>query len=304
MVDFRRATRRTSKGLMTNVKCIRCGVVNLLSNEICRACGLELSSAPPIATYSETPQYPQRRSLPTISRIGPFNGIGDVLGPSITLFTRNLWLITKLTVVIATPFEIFKALSVPELQGNMQLTFGTFALQAFTNVLIAPALIYALMKVMQTGIAPGVNESYRWGLNRLGKLSVCALASLVFESVGLALCIIPGIFLFLAFELVYPMAVLEDRSPREILKRSYRMTKGRLLSIFGATFLMSLIAGLAAAPVTMMAAWLTAGVIDAWPILVVAAIIGDILNQSGTVLSLVIYLSILRTLESRQSLIE
>jgi hypothetical protein len=44
--------------------------------------------------------------------------------------------------------------------------------------------------------------------------------------------------------------------------------------------------------------------INYWPLQVLAEIVSDILAQGATVLSLVIYLGILRTLESRQSLIE
>ena len=280
---------------MTNVECTRCGVVNVLSNEMCTACGLELSLVEP-------PQY--SRTSNSLTSIGPFNGIGDVIGPSFLIFSKNVWLITKLVLVIVTPFEIFKALSVRELTTNWQLTVGTFALQAFCNVLIAPALIYALMKVMQTGIAPGINESYRWGLSKLGKLSLCALMAVALELAGTALCVIPGIFAYVVFQLVYPIAILEDGSPTEILNRSYTLTKGFRWSILGAIFVTGLIISLAGASITIAAMALVINGINFWPVQAVAAIISDILSQGATVLSLVMYLSILRTLESRQSLIE
>lgn len=294
---------------MINVKCSRCGVVNVLSNEICKACGLELSSASstPAGIY-ETPhaQYADvhRSGRPFIESIKPGVDVGAVLGSSISLFSKNIWLITKLVLVIVTPFEIFKALSIGETAGNWQLTIGTLALQIFCSVLIAPALIYALMKVMQTGTAPGINESYRWGLSKLIKLCLCTLMVSVLVTFGLVLCVIPGIFLFLAFELVYPIAVLEGGSPTKILERSYKLTKGYRWNILGATLLMSVMLAIASAPATLLVAWLAFSGVDFWPLQALAAIISDILNQGATVLSLVIYLGILRTLESRQSLIE
>ncbi len=293
-----------AKDLMINVKCTRCGVVNILSNEICKACGLELSPTSSAVTYSEPAPYRRSSTSPTISSIRPFNGVGEVLAPSITLFSRNFWVITKLVLVIVTPFEIFRALSIGETAGDWQLTLGTLALQAFCSVLIAPALIYALMKVMQTGVAPGVNESYRWGLSKLGKLLLCTLMVWVLVMFGFVLLIIPGIILFLAFNLVYPIAVLEGGSPTEILTRSYNLTKGHRWNILGATFVMSILIAFANAPGTMLAAWLVLSGFDFWPIQALVAIISDILGQAATVLSLIIYLSILRTLESRQSLIE
>jgi hypothetical protein len=290
---------------MTNVKCIRCGVVNVLSNEICRACGLELS---PSATYSEGPRtyYPEfpRSSPLLINAIKPFDGVFDALGSTITIFSKNFWLITKLVVVIVAPFEIFKAMSVGETAGNWQLGLGTFVLQIFCNVLIAPALIYALMQVMQTGVAPGINEAYRFAVSKVIKVLLCTVMMWVLVTLGFVLLVIPGIFLFLAFELVYPVAVLEGGSPTEILNRSYTLTKGYKWSILGATFLMSVMLAVASAPVTILVALLAFNGFAFWPLQIVAAIISDILGEGATILSLVIYLGILRTLESRQSLIE
>ena len=290
---------------MTNVNCIRCGVVNILSNETCRACGHELS---PSASYSETPRtyYPEfpRSSPLLINSIKPFDGVIEAVSSTVTIFSKNFWLITKLVLVIVTPFEVFKALSIGESAGNWQLTVGTMALQIFCGVLIAPALIYALMKVMQTGEAPGINESYRWGLSKLGKLLLCSVMVWVLVLLGFVLLIIPGIILYLAFELVYPIAVLEGGSATEILKRSYNLTKGHRWNILGATFLMSLLLTIASAPATMLVTWLALSGVDFWPLQALAFIISDILSQAATILSLVIYLGILRTLESRQSLIE
>jgi hypothetical protein len=228
----------------------------------------------------------------------------EALSSAITIFSKNVWLITKLVLVIVTPFEIFKALSLRAETGNWQLIVGTVALQIFCSVLIAPALIYALMKVMQTGVTPGINQSYRWGLSKLIKVCLCTLLAWVFIMFGFALFIIPGIILFLAFELVYPVAVLEDRTITGTLKRSYDLTKGHRWNILGATFLMSMLTSIAGAPVMIAVTWLTFEGLDFWPLQALAAIVSDILSQGATVLSLVIYLGILRTLESRQSLIE
>lgn len=290
---------------MTNVKCNRCGVVNVLSNEICKACGLELSSS---VTYAETPRtfYPEfpRSSPLLITSIKPFDGVMESVGSTVTIFSKNFWLITKLVLVVVTPFEIFKALSIGETAGNWQLVIGTLGLQIFCSVLIAPALIYALMKVMQTGVAPGINESYRWGISKLINLLLCTAMVAVLVSVGFALCVIPGIFLYLAFELVYPIAVLEGGSPIAILKRSYAITEGHRWNILGATFIMSVMLAVASAPLTILVAWLGLSGVNFWPLHALVAIVSDILSQGATILSLVIYLGILRTFESSKSLIE
>jgi hypothetical protein len=99
----------------------------------------------------------------TLSSIRPFHDAGDILGPTLKLFFGNLWLITKIVIVIVAPFEVFRILNLENFPDSWQLTVGVILLDHVCKVLIAPALIYALMKVMQTGVAPGINESYRWG---------------------------------------------------------------------------------------------------------------------------------------------
>jgi uncharacterized membrane protein len=159
--------------------------------------------------------------------------------------------------------------------------------------LIAPALIYALMKVMQTGTAPGVNEAYRWGLSKLGKLILCALMAWGLQLLGFVMLIIPGIILSLAFELVYPIAILENHSPKATLRRSYDLTQGHRWKILLAGIVVAFIVGVIGIPVTAL---LPADG-PVWQLNVVSAIVTDILEQATTVLSLVIYLSILRTLD-------
>ena len=103
---------------------------------------------------------------------------------------------------------------------------------------------------------------------------------------------------------MYPIAVLEGGSATEILKRSYAMTEGHRWNILGATFVMSMLVAVAGAPVTIVVMFLAFNGINYWPLQALAAIISDVLTQGATILSLVIYLGILRTLESQQSLIE
>lgn len=229
----------------------------------------------------------------TATVIGPFEGVGDVLSPTIELFKNNIWLITKVVFVIFAPFEIFKALSFGPERADWQFGMGLFGLSLLCKALVAPSLIYALVTVMRTGVAPSLSESYRWGLSRLGKLVVCALLAWVLQILGFVCLIVPGIILGLAFELVYPMAALENRSPVEILKRSYELTKGYRWKIFGAVFVLGLLCSVISIPVGFVLGMLATGGINLWPLQAAVSMVTDIIYEATTVLSLVIYFSIL-----------
>src|SRR5919106_6388121 len=185
---------------MTDVKCIRCGSLTIGTTQICKVCEIELNPIRPSSAGAVFyPAYPPGSSSNQTSvTIRPFNSIADVLGPTLLLFTNNLWLITKMAVVIAAPFEIFHALSFRDIEYDGQLAAGIYFLDLLCTIVIAPALTYALMQVMQTGIAPGINEAYRWGFSKLPKLSVCAFITWMLMGLGTLACIIPGIIIALS----------------------------------------------------------------------------------------------------------
>src|SRR5690349_6075013 len=191
---------------MTNATCIQCGTVNLVADESCTVCGSDLRPE-----ISEADRAAHRAWDPNprffTDDIPPFTGASDGIGPTFHLFRKNFWLITKIVFVIVAPFEIFKVLSLRQGAFDWQLPFGLFVMQLVCNFLVVPALFYALLKVMQTGNAPSINEAYRWSLSKLPKLALAAVASWLLTMLGFALLIIPGIILSLAFTVVYPVAV-------------------------------------------------------------------------------------------------
>src|ERR1700741_79248 len=158
---------------MTPVRCNQCGTVNLVVDEVCKVCGAELRSVTPQPETTEDEANPRV----VTDDIPPFTGASDGIGPTFHLFRKNFWLITKIVFVIVAPFEIFKVLSLRQGAFDWQLPFGLFVMQLVCNFLVVPALFYSLLKVMQTGNAPSINEAYRWSLSKLPKLAVASIIS-------------------------------------------------------------------------------------------------------------------------------
>lgn len=282
---------------MLNTNCSQCGFANQVADEVCVACGGELTLRPTFDPQNHPHEWqPLADPDQLVPGIRPF-GVGNVVGDTVSIFTKNLWLITKIVVVIVTPLQIFRALNLPETTNDWEVTMWSYLLGAAAEVLIAPALIYALMKVIQTGESPGIQESYRWGMTKLVRLSLCALAAYVLTGLGYLLCIIPGIILMLHFTVVYPVAVLEGGSVSEVLAESRDLTRGHRLEILGASIVLGLIIAIPSLVVGLAIGSL-AGVTSFSPLLVVASIAGDILGQIQTVMALVIYLGLPRNANS------
>ena len=292
---------------MTEIKCVRCGSTDLTAGGVCKFCTIEmesLSAQRGFPRWFENQSYPapiyHPKSAPTNSSINAFDGVGDVLKPTFRLFLNNFWFITSLVIVIVAPLELLKVLSIGKNDYDWQFQVGTFFLQLMSNVVIAPALIFGLMKVMQTGEAPGVNQCYRWGVGKLGKVTLAALMSMLLAGIGYLICVVPGIIVTVILALVYPLAVLEKGSAVDALVDSKELTKGHRWKIFGA--------GILVFGLVFAANWVIDGLATSFAyryfafwILPLASVVSEILNQLTTILSLVIYLSIRRTLEAEHA---
>jgi len=282
---------------MLNTYCATCGAVNHIGEEFCIGCSANLALQPTAAPFPPDDSRPAnshewqpfQNPLRSFSAIGPF-GVGNVLSSSLSIFFKNIWLVTKIVFVVVAPFEIFKAVSFAQGRQDWQTTLLTLLLGATCNVLIAPALIYTVMKVLETGRAPGVNESFRWGLTKIWSLAICAGIAWALQVLGYVLCIIPGIIVSLTLALVYPVAILEKEPAQEVLRRSSTLTRGHRLEILIAGIGLGLVVGAIGLPFGFLMAN-----VDWPPLGVVGGIIVDILEQAFTVLSLVMYLSLIHT---------
>ena len=291
---------------MTELRCIRCGALNIGQDQICKVCEFEVNPAsqlPPGSLVFAGPQTNTRAygaTGTTVDSIGPFNGITDILGPTIRLFVENFWLITKIVLVIVFPFQLLATFSTKDLINNPEPTIGLFFLDRLCQILIAPALIYSLLQVMQTGTAPGVNEAYRWGFDKIGKVAICAATSWLLQALGTMMCFVPGIIIAVMFILVGPLAVLEKSSVSEVLLDSKELTKGHRWNIFGAVLIIWLLSTFFSWPAQDAAKYLMDMNFNFWPLVLVTSILCDIIDQATTILSLVTYLSI-RALSSQRT---
>ena len=283
---------------MPNTYCVQCGAVNQIGDQDCAGCGSYLAAQPIYAASAEPTEWtaaeprewqPSHAPLTALRGIRVF-GFGHTLATTLKLFTNHLWLITKIVFLVVAPFEIFKVMSVAQAPLDWQTSSITLLLGVMCNVLIAPPLVYALVKNLETGAVPGVNESFRWGLTKIGRLAICAVISSVLQFVGYLLCIIPGIIVSLTLAVVYPVAILENESPVDVLWRSSELTRGHRWEILGVGIVLGLLTLAVIGPARLLI-----DNVSSVPLAVCASIVKDIAEQAFTVLSLVMYLGLIRT---------
>jgi hypothetical protein len=238
----------------------------------------------------------RRESLPTDFETPSFQSVGEVVCAVFRLYRDNFPSIVKIVSVLTIPLILVQHVFL----NQFQLVSWEVTLQVFTLVgesLISGALIYAAVIYLRTGAFPGLADSYQWGLKRWGKVLLCSFLLKVVIALGFMALIIPGIIFSLMFALVIPVAVVENASTLESFHRSRLLTKNYWMQIFLTYFLFTLIIMC----VYLLTTFSLGGARSAessLPFALVQGLIAQLLESSSTVLTLFIYLGILK--DSRQ----
>ncbi|HEY0098806.1 MAG TPA: hypothetical protein VGB76_07620 [Pyrinomonadaceae bacterium] len=231
-------------------------------------------------------------SLPTDLNVPSFHNTGDVVGAVFQLYRDNFLSLLKIVVVLAVPLivaqHIFLKLS------RVPLAEVTIYVSAIVGEsLMSGALIYAVVTFLRTGAFPTLADSYTWGRKRWGRVLFCSFLYMLVVVAGCMALIVPGIIFSLMFALVVPVAVLEDKPASDSFSRSRDLTRNYRLQIFLTYFVFSLLifvislvtnAGFGGEPEDEISL----------PFALVQGLITQLLESSSTVLTLFIYLGILR----------
>ena len=346
---------------MNNRKCPNCKLVNWADAAQCERCGFPLTEenaqvsayaagdlavqdvarAPesvPVAWPMDVPPTyapPVYETVPGAAvevgaLVQPFSDVGTALSQSFSIYKNNFLLLAKLVLFAAIPFALGQAALIYRLNTGdpsgmtvMGLNYLIFTIVRWS--LIPPTVIYAVLKVLRTGRAPSIGESYRWGASRWVRVSLSLLLAtlasfglmlLAFIPMGIGfathsaamigvtlllffILIIPCVIISLGFALGTPVAAIEHKWPVEALTQSWRMTKGMRGRIFGTMFVLGLFVAFVGGGLGLVSA--LGGMLIS-PLLgnVISQVISEVFGQIMTVATLVIYLGLLSPTEQQQ----
>lgn len=222
---------------------------------------------------------------------------GDVMGAVFRLYRDNFLPILKIVAVLSIPATVVQYALV-NLSQMYWMVGLSFIFSTIGESLMAGALIYAAARFLRTGIFPSLGESYYWGFQCWGRVLLCSFLYSLVVGLGILALIIPGVILSLMFALVIPLAVLENTPTLESFDRSSKLTKGYRGQIFLTYFLFSLII-IVVSLITGLG-FGGAARAESSPLFAVAqGLITQLLGSASTVLTLFIYLGILK--DSKQS---
>ncbi|MDT5270232.1 MAG: hypothetical protein QOH49_2418 [Acidobacteriota bacterium] len=318
---------------MNNPVCAVCGHVNRVGAVACEGCDARLDvdgwagdadqfsdAREPFDSTGE-PSWNESEAYSTASETSgaggawspaeeipspPFKGAGDVISPMLAIYRKHFTLVGILVLVTMVPEALLQygiidatgkgPVSVVgndsrtmafEVAGRVLLWLLTIA----SASLLSGSLVYAVVDLQRAGRA-AAGESLSRGLKALPKVLLVTLLYSAVVVAGYVMLIVPGVIFSLMFAVCIPAAVVEGLGPIAALKRSHELTKGYKGMIFITNFLW----GLLILALNWVVSWSFASStkLDLLPTLLLQTAVLGMLNSSVHVLTVYIYLGLLR----------
>jgi hypothetical protein len=184
--------------------------------------------------------------------------IGEILDVAIKIYLRNAWTLFRVVLVVVAPVEIVSALIQASAATNDSdtTTLSSHDLALYLSAIGAAAILGILANTVATGASfkavadaylgeqPTWRSSLRFAFARLHSILWITLLGGIATGVGFLLCVIPGVYLWIAFAVAVPVLLTEGVKGTSALGRSRALVGGRWWGTFGVVLLGTILAGI------------------------------------------------------------
>ena len=193
-------------------------------------------------------------------------GVGEVLDVAIKIYRARFSVLVKSVAVVLGPVFILSAIvrisipvqddlfdasqpsTTPEFDGDQFWAFlaGTviIGLLAFLGSQLATGACFKSVSGAYLDEQPDWKESLRFARSKLGALLWLSLLLVVLMVPAFLACIVPGLYLYVAWAVASPVLLLEDVRGWGALKRSRELVKGRFWPTVAVLLLMTVLTGI------------------------------------------------------------
>jgi hypothetical protein len=221
--------------------------------------------------------------------------IGEILDVAIKIYLRNAWTLFRVVLVVVAPVQVVSALIEASAATNESdtTTLTSHDLALTLSAIGAATILGLLANTVATGASfkavadaylgepPTWRSSLRFAFARLHSILWITLLAGIATVVGLVFCIVPGVYLWIAFAVAVPVLLTEGVKGTSALGRSRGLVRGRWWGTFGVVLLGTILAGVVSAAIGALAGF-TAGSTDA------GSVSGFLVNSvSGTLGSMI-----------------
>jgi hypothetical protein len=192
--------------------------------------------------------------------------VGEILDVSLKIWRRHFAALARIVLFVVTPVQVISSLLLASAIPDSDLLFDPsafdttttdttgdpfggsfdggdaaafFAAVGLTTLLSGLAFVLSsaaalrAVTVAYLGGTPDWKESLRLAFHRLGSLVGLSLLMGLGLSLGFVLCLVPGVWLAVAWSLAFAALLAEELSATQALRRSYSLVRGRWWPTFG-----------------------------------------------------------------------
>jgi hypothetical protein len=196
----------------------------------------------------------------------PQRGIGQILSAAFDIYTKNAGQLLLIVAIIVVPLSIISYLltDVALARGTeVRIVAGQrfevleprgffvavliILIAAAISVIITALLQAALLRaaaLATIGDPVDIDESYRFGLGKLGSVIWVSLLVGLSVAIGFLLLIIPGIILLAFLAVSVPALVVEDVRGTNAMRRSWQLVSGHFWHVLGVVVVAAIITGI------------------------------------------------------------
>jgi hypothetical protein len=188
--------------------------------------------------------------------------IGEILDVAIKIYLRNAWTLFRVVLVVVAPVQIVSALiEASAVNDSDSGSLSSHDLALYLSAIGAAAILGVLANTVATGASfkavadaylgeqPTWRSSLRFAFARLHSILWITILGGIATVVGLVFCIVPGVYLWIAFAVAVPVLLTEGVKGTSALGRSRALVRGRWWGTFGVVLLGTILAGVVAAAI-------------------------------------------------------
>jgi hypothetical protein len=198
-------------------------------------------------------------------------GVGEILDVTFRLYRENFLPFVRIAAIGVIPTQLLTLLVLlsaapddgivverTDIFGNTTTDVDTGQLWRFlaaivltsivaflATLIVSAAITRAVAHSYVDGRRPDVSESLKFALRRLLPLVGMTILFALGVMLGTVACIIPGVFLYVAWSVAAPALIMEGAGPAGALGRSLRLVRPRWWPTFGLLLLVFLMTSIA-----------------------------------------------------------
>ena len=195
-------------------------------------------------------------------------GIGEILDAGIKVYRSKFATMLKAVAVVIVPVQVLNVLITLSLPGTSTTAGTTTTTSDSEWAGVAALLLVLVINIVSSALAEAAclkavsdtylgtetdwRESLRFGFRRLGSLLWLTLIHGVIVLLAFAACIVPGVWLYVAWSVAIPVLLMEGPRGFQALRRSFNLVRRRWWPTAGILILANLLATTVAAGIGLL----------------------------------------------------